>query len=75
MNTRQKVLTASAVGVLLGFGLCGVDALLPSSKNQEFGGTFSFLGLVLCLISLLLLLEALLSFAVTKVTNYFRGRR
>ena len=75
MNTRQKVLTASAVGLLLGFGLCGVDTLLPSSKTQEFGGILSFLGFVLCLVSVLLLIGTLLSFAVTGARNYFRGRR
>ena len=75
MNTRRKVLAASAAGLLLGFGLCGIDGLLLSSGQQTYGGGFSLVGFALCSISVLLLLGTLFSFAVTGIIGYFKGRR
>jgi hypothetical protein len=75
MNARFKLLIGAAVGLLLASGLCGVDHFLWSSKDQEFGGPASFLGFIIFIVSVLLLLGTLLSFAVTGITDLFKGRR
>lgn len=75
MNTPQKVLSVSAVGLLLGFGLCGVGFLLPSSRNQEFGGGASFLGFIICVASVLVLFSAFLYMLVAVIIDRFRGNR
>lgn len=47
----KKALIVSGCALLLGFGLCGLDTLMPGHK-QEFGGAAAFLGFVLCLASM-----------------------
>lgn len=76
MLTRMplKVLTAGGIGLLLGIGLCGLDALMPD-HGQEFGGGAAFLGFVLLIVSLATVVIATIWLVIASVLESRRERQ
>ena len=74
MTGPQKTLAIGGIGLLLGFGLCGLDALMPH-QHQEFGGTAAFLGFVLCIASAASLVMGVLWLLVAGIADSTRGRK
>ena len=75
MTRRLRILSAAAVGILLGLGLCGVNSVWPSTANQNIGSWAPALGTVLFAVSALVLLSTLISLAVSSITNYLRKKQ
>lgn len=76
MQTRipKKMLPIGAIGLLLGFGLCGLDFLMPG-HNQGFGGTSAFLGFLVCIASIASIVVALLWLSISRVVNSIQSRK
>ena len=51
MSSVAKWMSVSAVGVLLGLGLCGLDLALHPQNQYPFAGAISLLGYGLCVLS------------------------
>ena len=75
MKTISKWLAGSAVGVLLGLGLCGLDQALHPGNHDSVGGWISFWGFVLCLISGLILIASLLASLGRALRNANRNKK
>lgn len=76
MSFRLKLLTGAAVVLLLGIGLCGTGVVLnPPGKPHPLADELSFLGFFVCIVSVLLLLAILFSYAVTGIVNLFRDKQ
>jgi hypothetical protein len=66
-----KLLAASVCGILLSWGLCGIDAHLH--PNAEFGGgAFAGIAVILFLISVLTLIGSLLVLFFRLVAQVFQ---
>jgi hypothetical protein len=75
MSGPYKFMAASAAGLLLGFGICGIDAKFFDRGNTEFGGgPLSGFGLVVCLISLAVFVAACLAALVSFIRENWRRR-
>jgi hypothetical protein len=67
LKIRHKCIIASAVGILLGFGLCWVDAKFMDRGRSELGGSLSGLGALLCFLSLIMLISWCIAAAVDAI--------
>jgi divalent metal cation (Fe/Co/Zn/Cd) transporter len=70
-NPAWKVLTLSAVGVGIGFGTCGLGAIL-SNGSRIISKVFVPLGLVLFSVSLIAFVISVLWLVITFLVDYFR---
>jgi len=65
--SAPKVVAASVCGILLGFGLCGVDAYF----RDGYGGALSILGAALFVVSVLVLVVTLFVLIVKVIISFF----
>ena len=73
MTATSKLFTAVGVLLLLGFGLCGLDALRPSvSHGESLGSNTAFAGFALCLLAIVVLVVGVISIVLS---NLFASRK
>jgi len=74
MKGHYKLMTASALGILLSLGLCGVDARFISHGNNSFGGSLSTTGIILFTGSFIAFVSSCIAALMIAIRDHWSSR-